>query len=515
MPRVLLIDGNPFLWRAAHSSPMEMVANKILTYIFEVLSQFAPDDVIVCWDRGKSRWRSELYEEYKAHRLQQKRDSDLDLEALNEQGILVQRYLTSVGVRQVLVSGVEADDTLAWLSDHFKSLPGDWHIVLVTGDRDLWQLVDFKLNVWDSQRQLLVTPGVVEEDLGVPPDRIADFKALVGDPSDNLPGVKQVGEKTAAKLLKKFGSLGEILSPENVEFLEKRKTTARILPEGEFVAEMYRLVKLPTLREAAECLSEEEHQLLVESLTVPLSRDAFRSQVLSERIGPTFLTNAGRLPAYSSDLTGMVACMEQNSGQNRSWASLGEVDLAISQCNRCPLRQDCDPEGPTYPEGSSDRQIMILGRNPGLQERRYGQPFFPGAPAGGRLNQFLEEAGIDRRECWITNTCKCYSQDDRPPTYPEIKACLPYLRAEIDLLKPKLIIAFGNEAMMAVTPYRSRVTKHCGEILENPEGLIGPVEAYVAISLHPSAACRSTQNDRDVGYAATVVHDFLAKRTTR
>jgi DNA polymerase len=244
-------------------------------------------------------------------------------------------------------------------------------------------------------------------------------------------------------------------------------------------------------------------------------RDAFRSQVLSERIGPTFLTNAGGLPAYSSDLTGMVACMDQNSGQNRSWASLGEVDKAISECNNCSLRQDCAPEGPTYPEGASDRQIMILGRNPGRQEKEHGRPFFPEAPAGERLNQFLEEAGIDRRECWITNTCKCYSQDDRPPTYPEILLCLPYLRAEIDLLKPKLIIAFGNEAMLAVTPYKSRVTKHCGEILENPTGLVGPVEAYVAISLHPSAACRSPQNDKDVEYAAKVVKEFLERRAPK
>jgi uracil-DNA glycosylase family 4 len=493
---------------------MEFVANKILTYFFEALVRFRPDDVIVCWDRGKSRWRSELYEDYKAQRLQKKLDTDLDLEALDEQGMLVQRYLTSVGVRQVLVKGVEADDTLGWLADHFKSLPGDWDVILVTGDRDLWQLVDLKLSVWDHQRQILITPAVVEENLGVSPSRVADLKALIGDPSDNLPGVKHVGEKTASKLLNKYGSIGRILDPENASELEKRKTTARILPEGDFVGEMYRLVKLPSLREASECLSAEEHKLLVEALTAPLTRDSFRSQVLSERIGPSFLASAGGLPAYSSDLSGMVECMDQKSAQNRSWTSLKEVDQEISTCNRCPLRQECGPEGPTYPEGSSDRKIMIVGRNPGRQERENCRPFFPEAPAGALLNRFLEAAGIDRGECWVTNVNKCYSKDDRPPTYPEILSCLPYLRAEIDFLKPKMILAFGNEAMMAVTPYKSRVTKHCGEILENPEGLVGPVEAFVAICLHPSAALRSAQNDRDLEYAAKVVYDFLEKRTT-
>jgi uracil-DNA glycosylase family 4 len=512
VPKVLLIDGNSFLWRAAHSSPMEFVANRVLTFFFEVLSRFSPEDMVVCWDKGKSRWRGELFEEYKAHRLQQKKDTELDLEALGEQSMLAYRYLNSVGVRQVLVPGLEADDVLAWLAEYYKAVLG-WNVILSSGDRDLWQLVDDHLLVWDHQRQNLVTEQTVMEYFGVTPRHVAELKAFVGDPSDNLPGVKQVGEKTAATILRRYGSLGNVLDPANAKEMAKRKSTARILDEGDFVGEMYRLVKLPTLQEGARILSDEERVALETGLTEVLPRDALRSQVLAERIGASFLTNACALPAYPMDLRGMVTRMNLASPQSPSWASLHDVDLSISQCCACPLRQDCVPEGPTYPEGDSSKRIMIIGRNPGRQEKANCRPFYPEAPAGERLGKFLQDAGIWREECWVTNVCKCYSQDDRPPTYPEILACLPHLKAEIELIKPKLILAFGNEAMMAVTPYKSRVTKHCGELLENPTGLVGKIEAFVAISVHPSAALRSTQNGHDMDYASKVVRDFLAKRT--
>ena len=510
MYKALLIDGNPFLWRAAHSSPMESVANKVLIYFFEVVGRFSSDAVVVCWDQGKSRWRSSLFEDYKAQRLQQKKDSDLDLQALEEQKILVRKYLSSIGVRQVLVPGLEADDMLAWLSDYFKMF-FRWEVIISTGDRDLWQLVDEHVSIWDPQKQILVNPALVEEHFGVPPSRVADFKSLVGDPSDNLPGVKQVGEKTATLLLGKYGSLGALLDPANSKDLGEKKTTARVLPEGDFLGEMYRLVKIPSLKESAECLTAEEHQILVGELTGPLTRDAFKSQVLSERIGSSFLTYVSALPQVSADLSGMLQQMERSPMQK--WSSLRDVDLAISACSACPLRWECVPEGPVYPEGAENRKIMVIGRNPGRQEREHGRPFYSEAPAGERLNKFLAESGIDRDECWVTNVCKCYSTDDRPPTYPEIMACLPYLRAEIDFLKPRLILAFGNEAMMAVTPYKTRVTKHCGEILENPEGLVGKVDAYVGICVHPSAALRSEQNERDMEYASKVVKEFLERKT--
>lgn len=510
---MLLIDGNPLLWRAAHSSPIEGIAQKVITYFFEVMSKFTPQDVVVCWDRGKSRWRTELYSEYKAHRAQKKRDSAIDLEALDEQLMLARRYLDAYGVRQVVVHGVEADDVLAWLAEYFAYVLGGWEVILATGDRDLWQLVSDRVHVYDHQKELFVDQTSAQAHFEVDCAQIPDLKALVGDASDNLPGVKGVGPKTGSALLRRFGSLGELLNPEHAKELDEKKSTSKILPEGDFLAEMYRLVKIPSLREAIHCLSEKERQVLLEQVSKPLYRDPMRVQILSEHIGRRYPVPSGLLPDRVTDLTGMVDYMEAYGAQNPSWGSLREVDWAISECNRCELRSHCGDKGPTYASGAEDREILLLGRNPGAQELENGVPFFPEAPAGSRLDRFLEQIGVSRSECWITNTCKCYSENNRPPTYPEVMACLPYLRAELDLLKPKFIICFGNEAMSAVTPYRSRVSKHCGEILENPTGLVGDVDAKVAICVHPSGALRSVKTSRDMDYAATTIRTFLDKVT--
>jgi len=509
MARVLLIDGNPLLWRAAHSSPIEQVSKKILEYFFEVTSRFAPDDIVVCWDRGKSRWRCEVYTEYKAQRLQQKRESGIDLEALQEQLLFTQSYISALGVRQITVPGVEADDVLAWLAEYYSTIISGWNVVVATGDRDLWQLVGPDVKVYDHQKGLFVDQAAAEEHFGVGPELIPDLKALSGDSSDNLPGVRGVGPKTAVPLLEKYGGLGNLLDPENAKALKAKKTTARILPEGDFIAEMYRLVKIPSLHEGIHALDDKERKRLRAEVEAPLVRDDLRVQILSQRIGKSFPASEGLLPRCSTDLTGMVDYMEAYDAQNRFWGSLREVDRAIGDCNLCPLRSCCEEYGPTYSAGRLGAEIMIVGRNPGRQELENREPFYPEAPAGKRLDEFLSRVGVSREECWITNTCKCYSTNNRPPTYPELVACLPYLRAELDLVQPKLVIAFGNEAMSALTSYRSRVTKHSGEILENPVGLVGPVDAQVAISVHPSAALRSTQGQRDMEYAETMLKTFL------
>jgi len=501
------------LWRAAHSSSLEHVARKVLTYFFEVVEKFSPDDIVVCWDRGKSRWRSEMYADYKAQRVKQKQESSIDLEGLNEQALLSQNCIDALGIRQVVVPGVEADDVLAWLAEYYATVLGDRDVIVATGDRDLWQLVNDSVRVYDHQKSIFVDTAQAEDYFEVDIPQIPALKALSGDASDNLPGVKRVGPKTAAALLKEFNDLGNLLDPKNAKALSKKRTSARILPEGDFIGEMYRLVKIPSLHEAIHCLNDEELRVLRESVKKPLEFDGFRFQMLAERVGNAFPGAHRVLPRRSTDLTGMVDYMEEYSAQNRSWGSLREVDWAIGECNRCPLRADCGGSGPTYPAGRLGAEVMVIGRNPGEQELTNGVPFFPEAPAGERLGQFLKKVGLTREECWITNVCKCYSHNNRPPTYGEIMACLPYLRAELDLVKPKFIITFGNEAMSAVTPYRTRVTKHCGEILENPTGLVGPVEAKVAISVHPSAALRSDQGVRDMEYAETMVKSFLDEVT--
>jgi len=519
---VLLIDGNPLLWRAAYAgygTGDSSLAKGVLNYFYSMIHKFRPQDLVVCWDKGMSWWRSQLYPDYKAHRMEKKRESDIDLEMVQEQAGYARRYFEALGVRQVILPGVEADDVLSWLSEHYlkriEHFP-DWKIVIATGDQDLWQLVreDGRILIWDPQKELLVDHSKVVEVLGVSPERIPDLKSMMGDASDNLPGVKGIGQKIGSKLLREYETLGNIMSlDENlIKELKKRKTTARILDADDVLGETYRLVKLPAIREAAHCLSSQDLKLLREQLGQPLDRDSFRLQVMAERIGKSCANIEPLVPTSASDLTVMVDEMEVYLS-NQTWTDLREVDWAILGCNQCALRADTGEKGPTLPQGHQGVDIMLVGRNPGQQELENGVPFWPDAPAGGRLNRFLEVVGLERHECWITNACKCYSQANRPPTWPEVLACSRYLRAEIDLVKPKLIICFGNEAMSLVTPYRSRVTKHCGEILDKPRSVIGDIDALVAISVHPSAACRGGQGESNMQYAETNVKALLDKVT--
>jgi uracil-DNA glycosylase family 4 len=523
MRNILLVDGNPLLWRSAYANFGKRgdgsIALGCLQYFYEIVEKFKPSDLVVCWDKGLSRWRSEICPEYKANRLQ-RRDDKIDREMVQEQARYVREYFSAIGVRQIVVKNVEADDVLGWLSDHYLGRirdVDDWRIIVATGDRDLWQLVreDGKVLVWDSQKQLLVTEETVREEFDVPPTQVAELKALMGDTSDNLPGVKGIGKKNGAKLLNQMGSLGGILDlDQNVlKELGTRVATSRILDAEDIIGETYRLVKLPTLREAIHCLTDEEFSQLKEQITEPTQKNAFKLQIMTERIGKGWGYLERLLPKPTPDLEVIVKQMEQYQTPDPGWSDLQEVDQAILECAQCPLRGDTGEFGPTIPSGHREAEIMLVGRNPGLQELQKGSPFQPSAPAGARLDKFLENVGLTRGECWITNACKCYSEKNRPPTAPEVTACSRFLRAEIDILKPKLIIAFGNEAMSLVTQYRSRVTKHCGEILDGSTSPIGYIASKVAISVHPSAACRPGSGETNMTYAETMVKVLLDKVT--
>lgn len=169
--------------------------------------------------------------------------------------------------------------------------------------------------------------------------------------------------------------------------------------------------------------------------------------------------------------------------------SFPTLDREILNCDWCSLRSCTGVYGPTLPAGYSDARIMIVGRNPGSEELQSGIPFV--GRAGKRLDHLIDTIGLTRRDIWITNTCKCYSEKNRAPKPAEIEACTPFIRRELDLLKPSFIMVFGNEAMSLFLPYKSGITKHNGKVYPNPQGgILGKIEATVACCVHPSMALR-------------------------
>lgn len=505
MKTILLVDGNPLMWRAAYGRNEGYVAQGIVKYFFEAVEMFDCSEALLFWDSGKSRWRSDYYPEYKAQREDKK--LEFDLEVIGEQKRSAQEYLGHLGVRNITVHGVEADDLIAWFAQYFYKTALFQRIIIVTRDRDLWQLINDGIHIFDPFSGKLIDPMLCMQDFGVSPQRIIDYKALVGDASDNLKGVKGIGEKTAKKLIEKYGGIEGFLNLDNKKEISKSKISKKLLDQSEDLELTYQLVRLPSLEESWSYLNEEEGNALYGELTKRVTQDPLNAQIEAEIIGCMEVDKRAMVD-LENEIKGIMSYLY--APKFPKVESLTELDEIIKRCRACPLHACCSGYGSTLPEGYADAEIMILGRNPGQTELVQGRPFV--GRAGERLDRFLEEIGLTRRQCWITNVCKCFSTGNRPPTYGEISACSNFLRVELELIKPKMIICFGNEAMGRVTPYKAGVTKHAGEILEKPTSGLGQIDAYVGIMVHPSSALRSTQGEANFQYGTDKIKEFLESR---
>lgn len=211
--RFLLVDASSLIFRAYYALPE--ISGKsgrpvqgvlgFLNMLFRLADDLAPGRLAVCYDGGMSR-REEAFPEYKANRTEAPDD-------LLEQFVMVGQAVEALGLHALYVEETEADDVLATasrLGEEAGLAPR-----LVTGDKDLLQLVTDRTHVLFTRRGVsdlaVMTPESFRERYHIDPTRFPDFKALLGDKSDNLPGVTGVGEATAIQLLRRFGSLEEIL----------------------------------------------------------------------------------------------------------------------------------------------------------------------------------------------------------------------------------------------------------------------------------------------------------------
>lgn len=208
--------GVPDSVRAPDGTPVNAVRG-LLDFITRLVQDHRPDDLVACWDDDwRPQWRVDLIPSYKAHRVAEvtepgRPDQEEIPDTLGPQVPVIVDVLDALGIARVGAAGFEADDVIGTLSSRAAG-PVD----IVTGDRDLFQLVDDGRGV----RVLYPRKGVgdcdlVDEELirtkyGVRADQYADFAALRGDASDGLPGVKGIGEKTAAQLITDYGDLAGV-----------------------------------------------------------------------------------------------------------------------------------------------------------------------------------------------------------------------------------------------------------------------------------------------------------------
>ena len=210
--RLLLLDGHSLAYRAFFALPMENFStttgqptNAVYGFtamLINVLRDEQPTHVAVAFDRGEPTFRHEQYVEYKANRRETPED-------FRSQLSLIFEVLDALGIRRLSAPGYEADDLIATLATVAEG--EGMEVLVVTGDRDVLQLVSDKVTVLMTRRGITemtrFTPETVREKYGLSPSQYPDFAAVRGDPSDNLPGIPGVGEKTASKWIAEYGSL--------------------------------------------------------------------------------------------------------------------------------------------------------------------------------------------------------------------------------------------------------------------------------------------------------------------
>ncbi len=238
--KFIIIDGNALLHRAFHALPPLTTKDGILvnavygfvTILIRVMKELKPKYAAVTFDLAKPTFRHKQYEEYKATRIKQP-------DELYEQIPLIKQIVKAFNLPIYEKEGFEADDVIGTIVKQLKN-NNELEVFIVTGDLDTLQLVNDHTKVYTLKRSINDTiiydeKGVEERYNGLKPEQLIDFKALRGDPSDNIPGVKGIGEKTAIELLLKFNTLENLyqklnqaknIKPRIKELLEKYRDDA-------------------------------------------------------------------------------------------------------------------------------------------------------------------------------------------------------------------------------------------------------------------------------------------------
>ncbi len=215
--RLLLLDGHSLAYRAFYALPVENFSTTtgaptnavygFTSMLINTLRDEAPTHLAVCFDISRATFRMEVFPEYKANRTSTP-------DEFRPQVSLIREVLDALRIQVVTAEGYEADDVIATLAVQAEAR--GFEVLILTGDRDAFQLVSPQVTVLYPKRGVSelarMDPAAVEEKYGLTPMQYPDFAALRGDPSDNLPSVPGVGEKTATKWIREFGSLTDLVT---------------------------------------------------------------------------------------------------------------------------------------------------------------------------------------------------------------------------------------------------------------------------------------------------------------
>ncbi len=238
---VYLIDGSGFIFRAFYALPPMTrgdgtPVNAVFGFtkmIMKLVDDTDADHIAVIFDTKRKTFRNDIYADYKANR-------DAPPEELIPQFDLVRRATDALNIARVEMEGFEADDLIATYAR--KAVEAGASVTIVSSDKDLMQLVNDKVSIFDAMKNTLITREQVIEKFGVGPDRVVDVQALAGDASDNVPGVRGIGIKTAALLINEYGDLDSLL--ERASEIKQPKRRESLINEADMARTSRELVRL-------------------------------------------------------------------------------------------------------------------------------------------------------------------------------------------------------------------------------------------------------------------------------
>ncbi|MDD5590973.1 MAG: DNA polymerase I [Dehalococcoidales bacterium] len=408
---LVLFDGNALVHRAFHALPPLTVSKTGETVgavygftliLLKAISELKPTHCAIAFDKKAPTFRHQLFDQYKAHR-------PATPEELVGQMDRVRELVKTFGIPVFELDGYEADDALGTLSH--QASEQDVETIIVTGDADAMQLVSPRVKVFAPKRSfgdtLLYDEAAVSEKYGVSPGHITDLKGLKGDPSDNIPGVPGIGEKTAVRLINQFGSVEEIyaridrVSPPKLQSLLKQneaiarqsKELATIITDAPFtlqlddcrvgrydrrkVTDLFRELEffslLPKLPDAEE--KEETSEVLLPTESKPPAEPAYHivnsSRAFSELLGRlsqaesfTFDTETTSLNSMSAQLVGISVSLAPAEAY---YIPVGH--LGLGQMEQLPIEQVINGLEPVLADGSIAKiahngkyDIIVLAR---------------------------------------------------------------------------------------------------------------------------------------------------------
>lgn len=342
--RFIIIDGSSLMYRAFFALPLLTSSEGIYTnaimgfanMLGKILTDYEPEFVAVAFDKSRKTFRTDMYGEYKGQRAKTP-------DELKSQIPLLQEFLEALGIAFIEKDNYEADDIIGTLAK--KSAAEGYEALIVTGDKDALQLIAPQVKVMLTKRgimdmQIFDEATFKEKYAGLEPQKLIDIKALMGDSSDNIPGVPGVGEKTALKLLAQFGDLENLLA--NIENVSGKKLKEKLELNQDLARLSYKLATIYC--DVDVDFVPDEYRLSPDVLKLQSFCDKYELKTVLSRMKKiladefkTDLQDEITLDFESSELPPYQILNEDNVGEFKQSAQKeGEISLLVQTKGKAP-----------------------------------------------------------------------------------------------------------------------------------------------------------------------------------